>query len=292
MPPKVAPNSRTRAAITLAKQRQAQLRPATPDPSDADIPKGLYASPKSFEIVNAVEESLGGREELINQLLLSPELTPNLQRLLAVVMDEQYDDKPLAWICAKAYITPGEVFAAFRDSVVALANIHAMRRVAEKLPEIATEIVTSALDHQKSCSRCRGTGQAPKLSKGKLTTDTCPTCFGEGTILIDADPDQQQIALQLVGLLQKGGGGSQISVGVNTTNQTANITLPEASSAGLAQLQQAVSGLLFSRGVVRNPASIEISPAASSMLDSTVIDVTPPSAPVPSVPVESVDGIP
>lgn len=211
----------------------------------------LYAKQQAAKAVEVFVAVLGGREGLINELLISPEITPRIQSVLTLVLDPRFADYPLAYLCDKAGLVPGEVFAAFRDAKVALANIEAMRRVANALPDIVDQFLRDAVDREQSCAVCHGTGTVTVQEGSRRTAPKaprhapCKDCYGRGTILVPANREAQKTVFEIIGLLRKSG----LSVNQFTQlNQQTTLDLQvDASdgSAGLAQLQQAVSGILF-----------------------------------------------
>lgn len=218
-------------------------------------PTTLFKQQGTYKAIEAFEEALGGREAMVQELLTSPDLSDPIRKVLTLILDPRFGQESLGYLCASAGVAPGEVFAAFRDATVAKANIHALRLVAARLPEITLKVIEAALGAEISCPKCYGVGMVDKRVKDKLIEAVCPACHGTKVIKQQPDPDRQDRILELVGLLK--GSGSAISI---TNQQQNNVAIPTedvAGGAGLAQLQQAVSSLLFAR-----PAVIDVTPTA------------------------------
>ena len=225
------------------------------------------ASPQVYELrgansaIAAFETVLGGRELLTAELITSPDLTPAIQRVLTLIYDPRFDREPLGHLCAKAGVSPGEFFASFRDATLAKANVQAMRQIAEALPKLTADLLVQSVGHDERCEDCQGEKTirvtvADKQGRKRQVDQPCSACRGKGTVWVKGNLEVQKIALELAGLLRKGGGG------VSITNQQLNVQKSAAVDAGgadgLAQLQQAVSGILFGRDLPRSsPAPLD-----------------------------------
>lgn len=235
----------------------AALRPATAlDPAETRAPH-VYEHETAAPAIQAFEKLLGGRAGLAADLLLSPDLTPTIRRVLELIYDPRFDREPLGRLCAKAGLTPGEFFAAFRDAAIAKAHVQALQKLADALPQLTVDLLTQAVHHEETCHRCEGETTITVTMKAKRrgqppidTIKTCPTCRGTGLVRVKADLETQKIALELIGLLKKSG-GITLTQQQLTMSAKPSLDASESPLGGLAQLQQAVSGILFSRDLPR-----------------------------------------
>ncbi len=249
------------AAPALAPAATKDLAPTNGD--------ALFGHAAAAPAIATFEKVLGGRASLTADLLLSPDLTPPIRKVLTLILDPRFDTYPLAGLCHSAGLTPGDVFAAFRDATLAKANIRALRAVAERLVTITEHLLEDATDRQVICDDCTGSTQQLYPAKGKQPEQVgpCLRCNGTGTILLRADFEKQKIALELGGLLKKAP-----NVQVHSRNQTLNLTQHnQGGGGGIAQLQQAVSGMLFGRGFVADLS-------AEPVVEATVIEPVEGSA--------------
>jgi hypothetical protein len=239
------------ASTALAPASTAHLTP-----HDADR---LFDNPFAAPAIETFEKIIGGRGDLAGELLTSPDLTPPIRKILTLILDPRFDTYPLAKLCDQAGILPGDVFRAFRDATIAKANIQALRRVAERLVTITESLLDDASDRMVICDECSGSKQQLiKPKKGDPTIIDCTRCNGTGTVMLRADFEKQKLALELGGLLKKGP-----AVQLNQqTNHTLNLS---TGAGGIAQLQQAVSGMLFGRNFTPDLATD----------DPSVVVVTP-----------------
>ena len=261
-----APPRRKKGTAKRLLAPAAGIAPATSstDTHPDRIPKGLFVGTQAAAAIAKFEQEIGGRQVLLDAVLLSPDLTPEMEDLLGALVDDRLKDEPLARLCAGVGLRPGAVLAAFRDADMGRASLQSLRKIADKLPAVTAQVLLAAVDHEQICGTCRGDRQETILvpAKGKSPeheeTRTCRTCKGRGTIYVEADPDRQDRVLEMAGLLQKGGGISINQSHVEVANQTA-VTVDAAG--GLAQLQQAVSGILFSRTAQAPASEIDVEPA-------------------------------
>lgn len=228
------------------------LRPPT---AVAEVP--LFEHEAAAPAIETFQAALGGRAHLTEELLASPDLTTPIRKVLTLILDPRFDQYPLAAICAKAQITPGEFFAAFRDATLAKATILALRTVATKLTEVVTAVITDALDHPALCPLCTGSKKylhVPK--KGDPSIVDCPRCNGTGHVIVAADADKQKTVLELAGLLKKGGG---ISIGMQQTAvaQAAATSTSPTSGVTLAQQQQVIHDILRGTPLVLDSLPVE-----------------------------------
>ena len=101
------------------------------------------------------EESVGGREKLIDSLQHCPDAEG--QRLLQHLEDPRAKRQSLRTLCADARVSFPQLYSIFKDAVRAKAHAEVLLVQAEYLPAIMEDSCRDALSQ----------------------TDTCPTCGGE-----------------------------------------------------------------------------------------------------------------
>jgi hypothetical protein len=244
------------------------------EPEPADAPS-LYDEPKIATALDAFEQLLGGRDHLCAELLTSPEITPLIEKVLTLVYDPRFDKRSLGRLCHEAGIRPGEFFAAFRDATIAKANVQVMQQLAQKLPQLADNLLADAVTHTEPCPRCRGTKEAltyPRRTARNRNPDPvvapCPDCGATGTITVKGDFERQKTVFELVGMLKKGGGIS-INQQQLTMHKGGGEPVGEVQG-GLAQLHQALSGLRPSPPPSDPPADVVEGAVVSSVHDPGV----------------------
>jgi hypothetical protein len=194
------------------------------------------------EALDRFEEALGGRDLLVEALLLAPP-DPDRDALMGLLADPQNDYRTLGTIAGDLNFSAGEVLALFRDGERAKAQILALHEVTSQAPAVARDVMRRAQNHYRLCTGCNGSGEVwdqPKNKAGDPIGDAVKVahayCDGTGQILVDASLDHQKIALDLVGLLSKGGPGTVVNV--DASQQMLVGALP------FAQLQKAVQKVL------------------------------------------------
>lgn len=236
----------------------------TPAPAvEIDPAATVFGHARAAKTINTMEEAVGGRDALVGDLLTAPDLSPRMLNLIQLAFDPRFASYDLGWLCAKADITPGEVFLCFRDAAAAKAQLLTLQKVADKIPEIVASLLTQAIDHEDACFICAGTGTVTEVRKAKKGQPPpepeqipCKACRGLGLVKVKGDLDVQKIALEVVGVLKKSTAPT-VNVNQSSTSNTLNVGRgsPDAVAlGGLAQLQQAVSGILFGRDAIRRPA--------------------------------------
>src|SRR3990167_8939795 len=111
----------------------------------------------------------------------------------------------------------GTLLRVVRDSVLLLAQIGGLRIVSDGLPAVVEDVVNRAQRHFVDCGECNATGKVmsrPTKEKPESVEVTCPLCLGPGKLIREADPERQQMVLEMAKLLAKGG-GAQIAIQQN-----------------------------------------------------------------------------
>jgi len=208
---------------------------------DPAIPKRVIAA------LDTLEKAAGGRLAIIETMTLS-NLTPQQEHLTGLIADPRNDAKSLARICSMANITVGKFLTMLGEIKMSKAVLDAQDRVARLLPDVAEDVMQRSVVHTIECSECAGEGSIPVTSRGRnagegsppeeRTTLTCPGCRGKGNITVQPHLEHQKVALELSGMIKRGG-GVQVAVGVN-----AGITPALTSSA---TFRGATDKLMFGR---------------------------------------------
>lgn len=254
----------------------------------------LFERPVAASAIAVFEKLLGGKTELLQGLLSSPEITPNIRKVLSAMLDPRKADRSLSALCADANVLPGEVFGAFRDATIAKATVQSLVEISQRLPKITVDYLTNAVDHAIVCPSCSGSRKeilrgngGTKKSRKKAELEVavpvpdklidCTRCNGEGTVVKAAEVGHQETVFEIMGLLKKGSG-----ISITQTNQTiAPAQDLGGGLGGLEQLQQAVSGILFGRQPIDVSQAVDVTP-------DVVADL--PDLPSPSPSSVSVEG--
>jgi hypothetical protein len=251
----VPPKAKLALVPAAALHRPVEIVGSDPDHS-------LYAGGDADLAIQGMLEGIGGQQGLINELLLTPDLPYPIQALVQFSFDPRFKGKPFGWLCAKAGITPGDVFMAFRDAMQARATIQTMRMASQALVPVLAAIVQDAQPHAEVCEHCQGQKVITKIIENTPKRVRCPKCNGVGAIQVKGERDAQKLVLELVGLTQK---QAQNQINVNQTTQVQanqygggdDPLSPASIRAGLPQMQQALSQILFKRESVAPPAVVD-----------------------------------
>lgn len=236
------PRKSQKAALSLVSPA---ARAGTADRLAGAIPSEVQISVDKFEA------AIGGRPKLV-EALAAAETAPEVQTILGILGDPQYDTWPLVRICREAGITPGQLFSAFKAAAIARATVLAMLAAADAIPAVTQEVLKTAVPHDAPCRTCNGTGTIhpePTKKDPTPTPTTCHSCQGVGSFRVDGSLDHQQMAFELTGLIKKSSG---TTVAVQTNVQPTTVV----SGGYLEQIQQAGSELLYGRPVSQPTVSV------------------------------------
>lgn len=156
------------------------------------------------------EEAHGGRAGLIDTLSLA-QLDKKQEHFLNLLSDPIRERDNLATIARDAGLVPSQILALFREASFAKAHAISLAQLTESVPAIVGDLTAKALDAVISCPECLGTGNG-------IGTEECDKCKGRGEVMRIGDLDHKKIALEIGGLLKKGGG---VNVQVQQNNVTA-----------------------------------------------------------------------
>lgn len=242
--------------------------------ADAQFAPG---SPAVDAAIAQLEAAIGGRQALVDTFVAAPP-DAECDRLLGLIADPRHDHRTLASLCAEAGLTAGELLRLYRTAAVAKAQVLAIHEVAQEAPAVVRDVMRRAQNHYRLCTGCFGSGevwQQPEDADGNPLGEPVKVphrlCDGTGQLLSDASLDHQKLALDLAGLVSKG--GPSIQIDNSRTSVTAIAAVP------FAQLQKAVQKVL-------DPGSPLLLAPTSPPIEAHIVDapssVSPAHAPQPS----------
>lgn len=203
--------------------------------------------PSVQEELTDLENRLGGRRGLCGLLALAP-LNKDLRYVLGLLGDPRNDRTSLAAVCAQGNILPGELLKLLGQAALHKGQVLAKQKIGDHLPLVVDDLMRKAAPYRDSCADCLGTGSLtpdPTPEQPNPSPLPCPTCTGTGMLQYEPTFERQKLAIEMGGLLPKGGG-----IAIQT-----NVNLPPggAGSAGggaLEQLQSLTDELLYGEGEV------------------------------------------
>lgn len=167
----------------------------------------------------ALEAEVGGRAALV-ALLAAADLAPEESTIAGMLVDPVNDGVSLAKICIGGGIPLGRMLKVLQAAALAKGQTKAIVRVAAKLPDVADGVMDDAIGGLRQCDACSGLGlvtaepteQAPNPEPVK-----CKPCRGSGQVRYEPSNEVRKMALQIGGMLDKGG-GAKIVVNQNQAN--------------------------------------------------------------------------
>ena len=160
---------------------------------------------RAMAALNKVEHDLGGRLSLVTRL--APlESDPKVTTLLSLLADPYNEGVGLGRLCDLSGLRMTHFFDLLRKGKGIIAVDKAMDAVYDKLPPVAEHVMSRALPREVTCPSCFGAKERVRLR--------CANCFGTGMVVLEPDKDHWQAALEMGGLLKRGG-GVQVGVQVN-----------------------------------------------------------------------------
>lgn len=189
-----------------------------------------------------IEAEMGGRQKLV-ATLVTAQLDDATSQLLGAIADPQHDTESLAKICALYGVAPAGLMKVFRTAVLTRGQMIATARIAEKAPDVAAAVMEDAIPSDRTCPKCLGARLVDKpTAADPNATEECGLCHGHGTIRFVPDHDVQKTALQIAGLLERGGG-------VKVTTLVANQNLNAGTDSGsYDKLIGALDGVIYGKG--------------------------------------------
>ena len=225
-----------------SRRQPALVQPgALVEQKDAEI-LDLAAEP-----INAFEKALGGRSELVSQL--SIDATPEIRDLVEMLLDPRYDGRSLGWLAASVNIGLTDLLRAYRNAMLAKAQIAAAQAIARRLPDIVADVMKRAAPYTEPCHGCDGTKKMKVRPTKKVPTPDpeeidCTICRGKGEITRVPELDRQRLALELGELIKTPRGGPTL---LQQFNLNPGTTAGNSDPGSLERMQQAVGDILYSR---------------------------------------------
>jgi hypothetical protein len=203
-------------------------------------PDEARASEAALDSLVAV---LGGKAQLLDTLAVACDV-PEVEDLLKLFLDPQYEKISLRKLCTLAGLTVVDLFAAYKKAMVVKAQLVAYQAITDAILPVVQDVMKRAAPYQIPCYDCGGVGLIPdpEAKAGDPAERTCPTCAGRKELLQLPDLDRQKVALELAQLVQKGSFG----INLQQNNLTVPPPQPDATdgTGNLIALQHAVRELL------------------------------------------------
>ncbi len=184
-------------------------------------------NPRLEKAFKAIEETLGGREALVSILQNAPQ-TPEMDFLIGAVLDPTNDLRSLGGLCRDAGIPIGQLMKLLSDANIAKAQIESMHHISKHLPGVVSNVMEQSLPQEILCPWCKN---------DNVQVMSCKLCNGTGKTIKQPELETQKVALELGGMLKKGG-GVQI-------NQQINTNVGGFSSSELSKIRDATDKILF-----------------------------------------------
>lgn len=212
--------------------------------------------------INAFEKALGGRPELVGSL--SIDASPEVRDLVAMLLDPHFDGKSLGWLAAKVNITLTDLLRAYRNGVLAKAQILASQMVAARLPAVVDDVMRRAMPYEEPCEGCEATGEMTVRPTKKVPIPDpvkipCTICRGKGKVTRLPDLDRQRLALEIGELIKSPKGGPTVLQQFNLGGPAAGASA-DVAPGSLEKMQQAVTDILYGR----NAQVIDLEPEPPS----------------------------
>lgn len=139
---------------------------------------GLTGGPATA-IVRKFEEILDGREDLEEKLYAVEEkLGPDELKLIELLKGKK--NKSLATVFAEASVKPSRILKLYAEGALALGKVQSAIQVAHEQPQVVKDLLRHALDQEKVCKTCVGTGKVKERSNSLKENLECPSCHGSG----------------------------------------------------------------------------------------------------------------
>ena len=199
----------------------------------------LVKAPKAMaQAISSFEKAVGGRDSLIAAMYANPDLNDNQRYLIDLLSDPARAETPIGEICHSASVHIGDVLQLFKSGRFARAQVEAIDKLAEKLPAIAEDFASRAVEREATCSACNGTRETIDPD-GKVTV--CSFCRGTGLVTLVPTLERQRLALELGGLGPRKDKGAGVNIGIfNATTKEARVT-----SEDLRNLRESSDKLLY-----------------------------------------------
>jgi hypothetical protein len=212
MPPTSEPgndSSETQPVLALVPRNSSGSNETSDDEAERpELVKSAKPRRSQAHPLQQYEEIVGGRQSIIENLQLG-NLNKKAQFFLKLLCDPTKAKYSIVSLAADAELTTAQALELFRSSSFVRAQVMAMGKLAEALPEVAQDLAEKSIDQEIQCPLCRG----------EASEFVCQTCMGHGTIVRQGDIDHKKLLLEVAGIVKKGGG---VNVQVNQNNSNNN----------------------------------------------------------------------
>lgn len=216
-----------------------------------DRAPSILSSAAAATIMDALEQEVGGRTQLVEALLAAPP-DDALDYVVGLIADPRNDCRNLATLCAEGSVDYREFLEAFKRGVMAPAIARALAIAAKSVPAITADMVARAVVHDVDCDACRGSGIFVSVVQGVQTTSSCAGCAGMGRVTVQPDFERQKFVLEK--LAQMGPVKGPV---VAITDNSKHLTM-DVSAQAHAKLLSAADKILYGRR--EDPPTIEADP--------------------------------
>jgi hypothetical protein len=199
----------------------------------------------AIEELTHLEKQLGGRRALVTALTFAP-LNKDGRYILGLLGDPEYRDTSLAEICRMGRLLPGQLIDHLAKGTQLRARLLAQHAISNGQLAVVAEVMKRGATYEDDCTSCNGTGSAtpdptPEVPNPKPVA--CAVCLGHGKLRFDADPDCRDKALEMAGLIGKGGGG------ISIVNQQLNVQPGSQGNGSYERMQEALDEVLYGQVV-------------------------------------------
>lgn len=184
-------------------------------------PKVLAAKKKYLEQAKEMEElvkvALTDREVLLAQL--AHFVLTDRQKLLvqALLASKEKPDLDIHQLLLGIHMSALEFLNILREARMAFSNYQTQEIIDKHRPKVVESAMKAAESKTKRCPECKGKGELKSPHPEEAPVE-CPSCYGKGKITILPDHERAITALEISGVLKKGGG---VAVVVNNSNNSA-----------------------------------------------------------------------
>lgn len=185
------------------------------DPNALLIAREKYRK-DSKDLEVAVQAALEDKEVLLEQL--SYFVLNDRQKLLvaALTAAKAHPNKSVNDILLTIPMSPLEFINILREVRMAFSNFQTREIIDVHRPKVVEAVMQGALPVTKVCVDCEGEGKLTVVApSGDTKTLMCKACAGEGKVTSKPDHARQVTALEVAGVIKKGGAG--VAVTVNTS---------------------------------------------------------------------------
>lgn len=198
--------------------------------------------------LDRLELELGGRQALVLALTYAPP-HKDIRYILGLLGDPDHQVLRLSEVCHLGRVMPGQLVDALAKGSELRARLLATQAISRRLPAVVEDVMLKAAPYQESCPACQGLGSRmpdPTPEEPNPAQEMCPQCLGHGQLRYDADGKCRDLALEMGGLLQKGGG-------IHITNTQQVATLQAGGASGVEGFQELLDAVLFGQEGGRAP---------------------------------------